>query len=71
MNATTTRSGGGPQPAAGRPYLGIYFECCHVYARVYRRPDRNAYVARCPRCLRAARIRVGPDGSQKKFFTAH
>lgn len=60
-----------PQPKTGpRPYLGIYFECCRVYARVYRRPDQPQYVARCPRCLRAAKIRVGPDGKSGRMFIA-
>jgi hypothetical protein len=61
-----------PPPSAPgkRPFLGIYFECCRVYARVYRRPDQNMYVARCPQCLRAAKIRVGHEGCRQRIFTA-
>lgn len=58
-------------PTDARPYLGILFECCSVYARVYRRPDQHAYIARCPKCLRAARIRVATEGSSQRFFLAH
>lgn len=59
-----------PQSQRSRPYLGIMFECCSVYARVYRRPDQKAYIARCPRCLRAAKIRVGPEGKDQHFLVA-
>jgi hypothetical protein len=53
-----------------RPFLGILFECCGVYARVYRQPDQRHYAGRCPRCLRAVRVRVGPDGSSSRMFRA-
>ena len=51
-----------------RPYLGIQFECCQVYARVYRNPAGTHYNARCPKCLRGVRIRVGQGGSSNRFF---
>lgn len=54
----------------GRPYLCILFECCHVYTRVYRRPEEMLYTARCPKCLRAARIQVAPHGQTQRFFVA-
>jgi hypothetical protein len=53
-----------------RPYIGVLFECCGVYVRVYRRPDQMVYLARCPRCLRLARVRVGQDGTDARFFRA-
>lgn len=58
-------------PATGRPYLGIHFECCGVYTRVYRRPDQLVYQTRCPRCLREVRIRVSRDGTSARIFRAH
>lgn len=54
-----------------RPYLCIMFECCRVYARVYRRPNDSVYRGRCPKCLRAIQLRVGPDGTAARFFRAH
>jgi len=56
---------------APRPYIGVLFECCGVYVRVYRRPEQMMYLARCPRCLRVARIRVGNDGTDARLFRAY
>ncbi len=59
-----------PRAASPRRFIGIYFECCGVYARVYRRDDQDAYHGRCPRCLRAVTVRVGPGGTRARFFRA-
>jgi hypothetical protein len=53
-----------------RPWIGILFECCGVYARVYRRPDQPYYSGRCPKCLRTMRIQVGEDGTPARQFRA-
>jgi hypothetical protein len=53
-----------------RPYLGILFECCGVYARVYRQTDAAFYRGRCPKCWRIAHVRVGRDGTPTRFFRA-
>lgn len=53
-----------------RPWLGIHFECCGVYARVYRNREATMYHGRCPQCLRRVRILVGPDGTGARFFRA-
>lgn len=58
---------GAPRP---RPYLGILFDCCNVYARIYRTPDESAYSGRCPRCLREVTARVGEAGTDARFFRA-
>lgn len=59
-----------PQGGA-RPYLGLRFECCGVYARVYRRHDRTVYEGRCPHCCRTVRIRVGQEGTSHRFFRVY
>ena len=56
--------------AQARPYVSILFECCNVYARVYRRPDEQVYRGRCPKCLATALLRVGPEGTRARFFRA-
>ncbi|MCQ2754556.1 MAG: hypothetical protein MJ231_05865 [bacterium] len=51
-----------------RQFLGIWFDCCHVYGRLYKTPDGTAYRGRCPRCLRPVRVRVGGEGTNRRFF---
>jgi len=53
-----------------RPYIGVHFECCGVYARIYRRPDQQFYRGRCPKCLRSLTVRVGSDGVSQRIFRA-
>jgi len=56
--------------ARGWPHVSILFECCGVYARIYRRPDEDRYRGRCPKCLRSLELRVGPDGTPARMFRA-
>ncbi len=53
-----------------RPWIGIRFDCCGAYARVYRNPDATVYVGRCPHCLQTVTLRVGPGGTDQRFFVA-
>jgi hypothetical protein len=62
---------GGPgraSRAAGRPWIGVRFLCAGAYIRVSRNPDGTAYHAACPRCGKRVRFRVGPGGSNNRFF---
>lgn len=54
----------------GRPYIGVMFECCSVYARIYRNKDGTAYVGRCPKCMRELRMKTGGGGTDNRFFRA-
>jgi hypothetical protein len=61
-----------PPRAKGAPrrWIGVHFECCQVYVRVYRNTAGTAYEGRCPRCAGALRIAIGPDGTSERFFRA-
>jgi len=53
-----------------RPWVGVRFDCCGVYVRIYRNPDQKNYEGRCPKCRRKIRLKVGPDGTSTRFFSA-
>ncbi|UKI40761.1 MAG: hypothetical protein L6V95_11595 [Candidatus Melainabacteria bacterium] len=48
--------------------MGIYFECCNVYGRIYENKDKTAYVGRCPKCLRPIKVKIGEGGTNARFF---
>lgn len=52
-------------------YLGINFQCCGVYAHIYKNKDGTAYVGRCPKCLRNIRIPIGKEGTGQRIFDAY
>ena len=53
-----------------RSWLGIQFDCCGVYARIYRNRERTAYEGHCPRCLGRLRVLIGHQGTIARFFRA-
>jgi len=62
-------SEGVSRPTRGeRPWLGVRFVCAGAYQRVYRTSDGSAYLARCPRCGKSIRFRVGTGGTNRRFF---
>lgn len=54
-----------------RPWIGVLFECCGVYARVYRAATARRYEGRCPKCQARVQVSVGPDGTSARIFRAH
>ena len=51
-----------------RKFLGIWFDCCHTYGRLYKNREGTAYVGRCPKCLRPVNVKIGGDGTSRRFF---
>jgi hypothetical protein len=62
------RQGGGT--SGGRRFVGVHFVCCDVYTRVYIKRDATAYEGNCPRCAKRVRLRIGPGGTDARFFKA-
>jgi hypothetical protein len=58
-----------PEPE-GRPWIAVRFECCRVYLRIYLNRARTAFVGWCPKCKAKLEVRVDPDGSRQRFFSA-
>ena len=56
--------------ATKRTYLGIMFNCCNVYGRIYKNKEGTAYVGRCPKCMRSVKVAVGNGGTDRRFFNA-
>lgn len=53
-----------------RKFLGVHFRCCNVYARIYINPEGTVYKGGCPRCGKRVEVKVGPGGTDSRFFTA-
>ncbi len=54
-----------PEP---RPQIGVHFQCCNVYARIFLTKDETAYAGHCPKCARPVRIRTAPGGDSSRFW---
>ena len=55
----------------GRSFVGIRFGCCDIYSRVYINRTETAYEGNCPRCSRRCRVKIGPGGSDSRFFNVY
>ena len=60
-----------PKGKEKRRFIGVTFACCDVYARVYVNREETAYLGNCPKCGKRLSIRVGPGGTDARFFTAY
>ena len=57
-------------PGSNRPFLGVLFECCRVYQRIYLNRAGTAFVGWCPKCKAKLEVKVDPEGESRRFFSA-
>ena len=60
-----------PESAPKRKYIGVKFNCCGVYLRVYVNRDGTAYEGRCPKCYKSVKFKIGSGGTDHRFFEAY
>jgi hypothetical protein len=70
VSSDVARAAPNSAPENVRRFVGIHFLCCDVYTRVYVNRDDTAYEGNCPKCARRVRLRIGPEGTDARFFTA-
>jgi hypothetical protein len=51
-----------------RKFIGLHFDCCNKYSRIYVNRMGTAYEGMCPGCYRPVRIRIGEGGVDTRFF---
>jgi hypothetical protein len=54
-----------------RRYIGIRFNCCGVYWRIYINQQGTAYEGRCPKCGKPVKLKVGSGGTDCRFFEVY
>lgn len=52
-------------------FLGIMFNCCNVYARIYKNKEGTAYAGHCPKCMRKVEVQIGEGGTGQRIFNAY
>lgn len=52
-----------------KKWLGVYFSCCNIYARIYLNEKLKAYTGNCPICRKAVRVGISDKGTKQRIFT--
>ena len=53
-----------------RPFIGVHFRCCNLYARAYFDSLKRAYMGQCPRCGGRVEFPVREGGSGSRLWSA-
>ena len=58
-----------------KKFLGVLFECCNAYGRLYQNQQGTHYIGRCPKCMKNLKVPIGtsdnPNATSQRFFKAH
>jgi len=54
----------------GRSYIGVHYECCQVYSRVYLKQEQKKQISHCPKCGNAFHIKFSENGTDSPFWLA-
>ncbi len=57
--------------SAGRKWIGVKFDCCGSYSRIYRNRQGTAYEGFCPKCTARIKVPIGPSGTTQRIFRAY
>jgi len=49
-------------------FVGVIFDCCGAYGRLYENRAATAFCGRCPRCYREVSVPIGEDGVDARFL---
>ena len=71
LSSNPTPQGDAPKDAPPRKYIGVKFNCCGVYLRIYVNKDGTAYEGRCPKCFKSVKFTIGSGGTDHRFFEAY
>ena len=57
-----------PEKKEQRKFIGVKFNCCGIYVRIYINKEGTLYEGRCPKCFRSVKFKVGEGGTDHRFF---
>ena len=60
-----------PEKNERRKFIGVKFNCCGIYVRIYANKEGTAYEGRCPKCFRPVKFKIGEGGTEHRFFEAY